>query len=88
MLTLASSRASTLFGQGVAAFQFLKFRLYGHDWIIETLACQNVDKRQGALLNWEIEAVKTGKSAGWVACGQGWHGGAISTLATAYITWR
>lgn len=48
MLTLASSRASALFGQSVAAFQFLKFRLYGHDWIIERLARQNMQERERA----------------------------------------
>jgi hypothetical protein len=41
MLTLAPSRAATFFGQSVTAFQFLEFRLYGHDWIIERLARQN-----------------------------------------------
>ena len=42
MLTLAPRRASALFRQGVAAFQFQKFLLYGHDWIIERLQRQTM----------------------------------------------
>lgn len=60
MLTLAPSRASTLFGQGVAAFQFLKFRLYSHDWIIERLARQNMHEREGAGRNRELIRIKSG----------------------------
>jgi hypothetical protein len=60
MLTLAASRASTLFGQSVAAFQVQKFRLYGHDWIIETLTQQNVSKRTWGLPIREIDALNQG----------------------------
>jgi hypothetical protein len=86
MLPLAPSRASTLFGQGVATFQFLKFRLYGHDWIIETLTSRNVGRRLGMWPIREIEKVKPGASAEWVARGHRWHTVANTVRATTYIT--